>query len=213
MKQFVSALFLLVVAFNALPAAAAPTAEGASAFVDGVARQALAVINNQGLGKEQKRTQLEGLFSGSVDIPWVGRFVLGRFWRDATEAQRQRYLSEYGKFITANYAGRFAEYTGGSYTIKGATDDGDGKFTVTMQMTSPDNQQVLVNYRLHNAEKGGLKIFDVVVEGVSLLTTQRSEFAQVLGSKGLDELISQLANRTAPGGAVSAGDKVAGKQS
>ena len=61
---------------------------------------------------------------------------------------------------------------------------------------SSEGQPILVDYRIHKVD-ASFKIFDVVVEGVSLLTTQRTEFSSVLTNKGMDYLINQLAQKTA----------------
>lgn len=195
MRNLLFSFFLLAVAAVPFRSFAA-TVEDARATIDGIGSQALATISDKSLGKEQKEEKLQTLFSNAVDVPWVGRFVMGRYWKETTPEQQQKYLAEYDRFITANYAGRFADYTGGSYKILKTLDDGDGEFTVSMEIKSPDARQlVVVDYRLHDAS-GTLKIFDVVVEGVSLLTTQRAEFAQVLGNGGVDSLIGKMANHT-----------------
>jgi phospholipid transport system substrate-binding protein len=184
--------FLLLAFFAVSPfAAKAAGVEDARKMVDNIGSQALSTIESKG-SKDQKQAKLEKLFTGNVDIAWVGRFVMGRYWKQATAEQKSHYLREYQSFIVKNYAGRFADYTGGSYKVTNATDDGENQYTVTMQMKSPDGVEVLVDYRVHPADGGGLKIFDVVVEGVSLISTQRSEFASVLNNNGIDYLIKQL---------------------
>ena len=79
-------------------------------------------------------------------------------------------------------------------------DDGDGEYTVAMQMKSDENgsEPVDVNYRVRK-QGDTYKIFDVIVEGVGLLTTQRSEFSSVIADKGIDYLIDQLATKSKTG--------------
>ena len=148
------------------------------------------------MSKDQKQAKLEKILGGGIDIPWVGRFTLGHTWREASEEERKRYLKEYQSFWVKHYASRFAEYTGGSYKITG-TDEDDGQYTVRMTMTgTEDNRDVAVEYKLHLDENKQLKIYDVVVENVSMIATQRAEFASVISNKGLDYLIDQLAHRS-----------------
>ncbi len=188
----------LVCAMLAMPTSAnAAAVDDARAFVDKFGKSALTTIADQKLTKQAKQKKLEQLFATNVDIPWVGRFVLGRFWRTATDAQKAKYIKEYSGFVTTVYAARFAAYSGGSYKILDArADEEPGEFRVTMEIITPDNKKVQVDYRVHEAESKGLQFFDVVVEGVSMITTQRSEFSSLLSNKGLDYLIEQLANRT-----------------
>ncbi|MDE3060009.1 MAG: ABC transporter substrate-binding protein [Pseudomonadota bacterium] len=196
--------FLLVIAaalcLAFAPAAYAAPADDASHYIQGLGDQALAVISNKALDKNKKQAKLEKIFGDNVDFPWVGRFVMGRYWRQATDDQKTRYLKAYQKFLILHYTSRFTDYTSGTFKVLGVKDDGEGEFTVSMQMQSdePNSEPVLVDYRVRQAEKG-FEIFDVIVEGVSLIATQRSEFSSVITNRGIDYLIDQLAARSKTG--------------
>lgn len=190
-----AALMSAAVLFS-VPVRAASEAE-ASKYVESLGNQAIAIIKENKISKDQKQKKLEKIFSTNVDIPWVGRFVMGRFWRTATPEQQQRYLKEYENFVVTHYASRFAEYSGGKFAVTDAKKTGDGEFTISMKMETGDKgaEPVAVDYRVR-AGKGSFKVFDVIVEGVSMITTQRSEFGAILSDKGIDELISKLASKS-----------------
>lgn len=194
------ALLIAVVGICAAPPAQAALADDASKYIQGLGDQALAAITNPKFDKNGKQAALEKIFSDNVDFPWVGRFVMGRFWRQATDDQKARYLKEYQKFLILHYTSRFTDYTSGSFNVTGARDDGENEFTVSMQLKSsePNSEPVLVDYRVRQ-EAQGFKIFDVIVEGVSLITTQRSEFASVITNKDIDYLINELAEKSRTG--------------
>jgi len=181
------------------PAMAAPAT--ATDFVQSLGDQALATISNKDFDKGQKQAKLTKLFNENIDFQWIGRFVLGHAWREATAEQKTRYVAEYKKFLVLHYTSRFIDYTGGTFKVSGEKDDGDGEFTVGMQLKSndPDSEPVQVDYRVRKNPGTGFKIFDVIVEGVSLLATQRSEFASVISDKGLDYLIDQLEEKSSSG--------------
>lgn len=198
MKTVRTLSILLVAATGLFVSSAAPAVaaagDDAAAYVQNIGTQAVGVISNKALGKEQKKQKLEAVFSGSVDFQWVGRFVMGRYWKQATDAQKTRYLSEYEKFLLLNYTSRFANFSDGSFKVTASRDDGDGEYTVSTQMQTAevaDGEPIFVDYRIHKVDKS-FKIFDVIVEGVSLLTTQRTEFSSVINNKGVDYLIDQL---------------------
>lgn len=188
---------LIVLALLAfVPTASHASPQEASKFVQSVGDEAFAIIKDGSLDKDTKQKKLERVFAKSVDIPWVGKFVLGRYWRQASEQQRNRYVDEYRSFIITHYTSRFAKYSGGDFKITGSKPDGNGQYVVSMEITPPkEDQPILVDYRVHPG-KNGLQIFDVIVEGVSMITTQRSEFNSVLANKGIDGLISQLAKKS-----------------
>lgn len=196
------AILVASVFFAAAPVQAkmALTADDASKYVQSLADQALVTISDKTLTKEKKQDKLNKIFADNIDFNWVGRFVMGRYWRQATDDQKTRYLKEYQNFIILHYTSRFVEYTGGKFKITSTRDDGDGEFTVSMQMQSENDkgaEPVLVDYRVRKADKGAFKIFDVIVEGVSMLATQRSEFGSVIANNGIDHLIELLAAKSA----------------
>jgi len=194
MKRFFGLLLAATLSLGA-PASAGSGA-AATKYVESLGNQAIGIIANAKLNKQQKQTKLEKIFSDNVDIPWVGRFVMGRFWKQATPEQQKNYLREYEKFIITHYASRFAEYSGGKFNVTNTKIDSPDEYTVSMQMLSNEKnaEPVLVDYRVR-ASGGSYKVFDVIVEGVSMITTQRSEFGAVLNDKGIDYLTTQLANK------------------
>ena len=198
-KPLLATLLLALSLTFAAPDAVAAGTDEAGNYVEKLGTQAVNVISNKKLSKAQKQTALEKIFAENVDIPWVGRFVMGRFWRTATDDQKKRYLKEYQSFILTHYASRFAEYSSGTFTVTGKKEDGDNEYTVSMAMKAADDkaEPVLVDYRVRK-DGAGFKVFDVIVEGVSMITTQRSEFGAVLSDKGIDPLITLLANKSLP---------------
>jgi len=191
---------LFTVNVQASPAVAGGDAAGK--YIEKLGTAALATISDKSLDKAGKQTKLEGIFSDNVDFQWVGRFVMGRFWRTATDDQKTRYVAAYKKFLILHYTSRFTDYTSGTFKVTNVRDDGNGEFTVSMQIKGSGDkatgEPVLVDYRVR-AQDNGFKIFDVIVEGVSLISTQRSEFSSVLTKNGVDYLIDQLIAKTKTG--------------
>ncbi len=170
-------------------------ADEATAFIDGIGQEVVGILGNASMNDASKETALRGLFQKHVDVDWIGRFVLGKYWRTASPAQQQRYLEGYRGFVIKSYTSKFKEYTGSeTYKIKGSIQDAQGRNIVTMELLRPGEASVMVDYKIRR-EDNELRIFDIVVEGVSLITTQRSEFASVVSRKGLDYLIEQLQKR------------------
>jgi len=213
LRRFAFVMIAVAFAYSAgVGVAQAAPGDDAGKYIQGLGDQALVVITNQHFNPNQKQKALEKIFSDNVDFPWVGRFVMGHFWRQATDEQKARYLKEYQKFLILHYTSRFTRYSSGTFKVTSAKDDGDGEFTVSMQLQSdePNSEPVLVDYRVRQ-EDGGFRIFDVIVEGVSLITTQRSEFASVITNNGIDYLIDQLAAKSKSGDMDMGDGKAAGK--
>lgn len=172
--------------------AQAATTQQASAFINQVGAETVGILTGV-KDKSKKQSALSKIFDGNVDFPWVARFVMGRYWREATEGQKSRYVQEYQRFLVRHYAVLFSEYDGGSFNVTYARDDGDDEFSVGMQVQAgaQSSDKVLIDYKVRYAG-GSFKIFDVVIEGVSMLTTQRSEFASIISNHDIDYLIDML---------------------
>lgn len=190
MKRFLLSM-LVVAGLGMTPSLAAASPEGAKSFVDTVAKQVITVAKADS-STSTKEAKIQSIFSDKVDINFIARFVLGKHWRSASPAQQSAYVAAYRPFILKNYATKLAKYSGQSYELKNARTDGDAN-VVTMVIHDTDGEDINVDYRLRG--DGGYRIVDIVVEGVSLLTTQRSEFNSIVESKGIDGLIAALKSK------------------
>lgn len=189
---------LLIVAFSLCFAthAMAATPEDAKNYARSIGDKVLGVLDDAHVSDSDKLTQLQALFVDVVDVNWVGRFVLGQYWRQATPEQQQEYIAAYGTFLVKNYTSNFAEYGGERFDVTTSREEREGEFFVRTEILRKAGQPVLVDYRVRSDDKGGFKVFDIIVEGVSLISTQRSEFASVVSRQGLDTLINLLKRKT-----------------
>lgn len=177
--------------------ALAASADDAKAYASNIGDKVLDVMNDDATANAKKLSQLETLFVDVVDVDWVGRFVLGRHWRATDEAQRDAYLDAYRDFLIKHYTSRFAEYSGETFTVEDAVQRREGEYMVRMNIQRPQGQApVIVDYMLReNGES--FKVFDIIVEGVSLISTQRSEFDSVVARNGVEKLTEMLKTKTA----------------
>lgn len=136
-----------------------------------------------------------------VDFDRASHWVLGRYWRRATADQRQRFIHEFKTLLVRFYSNALAEYARGHEVQRNMitflplrADDGARDVTVRSLVHQPNGTSVAVNYELHR-EPGGWKVYDVTVEGISMVTTYRSSFAEEIRKGGIDGLIDTLAER------------------
>ena len=168
----------------------------ATAFANDLGHKALAIITDQSQAKDTKRASLETLFQENVDIDWIGKFVLGRFWRSATPEQQQQYLANYKTFLIKHYTSNLADFTDANFEVTKVMPADNGGNVVVMHLKRPKAEDTIVNYTIRAKEDGKLAVYDIAVEGVSMITTQRSEFNSVASSKGIDFLIAELGRRS-----------------
>ena len=193
----VAACFLILAV--ALPARPAAAAADPAAVITDLGNQALEVLGSK-VGPNQRVARFRQLFSADFDVPGIARFVLGRYWRVATAAQQQEFVRLFADYIAIAYSNRLAEYSGETMRVIGSRADQDGSI-VSSEIVRANGPPAKVDWRLTRAN-GNYKISDVVVEGVSMAVTQRSEFASVIQRNGgqVEGLIAALRQKTEAAG-------------
>jgi phospholipid transport system substrate-binding protein len=179
------------------PSVEAADAEAAKVFVRGLANEAIQVMGNKGAPSPERIAKFRELFKRGFDVETIGRFVLGRYWREATEAEQREYLRLFEDLIVHTYAGRFSEYSGETLTVTDARPDEDRITLVMSQVNRTQGPPIRLDWRIAERD-GSFKIVDVVVEAVSMSVTQRSEFASVIqrGGGRVQSLIAALRDKT-----------------
>ena len=201
-RHLIMGAALLAFSSWALPPAFAQSADsGASAFIQKLGNEAINAFANKSQPRPQAMAKFKELLNDGFDVPYIGRWVLGRYWNQATPQQQQEYLRLFEQLIVKTYAERFLEYSGETFKITGARPEGDTDTMVTTQVIRPNGPPVAVDWRVRKRD-GSYKIIDVVVEGVSMGVTQRQEFASVIQQNGgrIDGLIQALRQKTSQAG-------------
>lgn len=181
-----------------LAAGPAALAQGgdATAFVRQFGSQLVAVLDGPGSAAE-KRSQLEPLIAGAVDIEAIGRFCLGRYWRTATPQQQQEYQRLFNQVLMNNIAGRLGEFRGVTFTMTSTAQREGGTFVGTT-ITRPNQQPNDVQWVVSTAS-GRPRIIDVVAVGTSLRLTQRNDYASFIARNGdnVDALLNAMRRQAA----------------
>ena len=157
--------------------------DAAKGFIQKLGDEAVGTIAATQNDEDARLRQFRGLLNENFDVPGIGRFVLGRYWRIATPEQRDEYLKLFEESIIRTYARRFSDYSGETVSVDKARRDGEDFILVDSLIQRPSGGPVAVTWRLLD-QGGTFKIVDVVVEGVSMSVTQRSDFSSVIQSGG-----------------------------
>ncbi|HEY8096398.1 MAG TPA: ABC transporter substrate-binding protein [Methylobacter sp.] len=129
------------------------------------------------------------------DFERMSRVTLGKYWTQATPEQKTAFIKEFRSLITHTYSSALSKYRDQTIEYKpfvAVTDDSDVK--VKSLIMQSGGSAIPVDYLL---EKGGdeWKVFDVNIDGISLVTTYRGQFASIIRQNGMDELIHQLVEK------------------
>lgn len=169
-----------------------------SEFIRSLAERAITTLTTEGKTTEMRRDQFRDLFREGFAINGIARFVLGRYWRRASEDDRIEYLALFEDVIVNTWADRFSSYSGEKFTVQNAVDapsahEAERVAIVRSLFFSDPQTPIRIDWRV--ASRGDIyKITDVMVEGISMANTQRDEFASVIrnNSGQIDALLEIL---------------------
>ncbi len=166
--------------------ARAESAEDAKRLVESLAEKAVTALSARDVEREERVRRFRALLKENFDIEVIGRWVLGRYWPEATAAPREEFHTLYERMIVNTYVDRFTEYSGEKLSVINAAEIATDDILVRSQLVrATAGPPVQVDWRVHAREQR-LRIIDVIVEGVSMGQTQRSEFASVIRQGGGD---------------------------
>lgn len=170
----------------------AVSTDQARSLVQNVTTQVIALIKQPGAA-QSKAGQLKSIMSQNVDMRQVAGAALGRYARGATPSQRDRYVAAYEDYVARTYADRFSEYGGETISINGAQDYGR-KGVVVDSAVNANGQVISIKWQVRDDRSGQPKINDIIVEGLSMISSQQSEFEQMIqqGGGDLDAFITRL---------------------
>ncbi|MDX1574776.1 MAG: ABC transporter substrate-binding protein [Kiloniellales bacterium] len=193
----------LAVALSISPLARseAETEHPASTFLDTMRERAISGLTDNTRSDEEREALFRGLLNETFDIQRIGRFVVGRYWRQADAKDQEAFLKAFEDAIVQRFLPLFAQYKGEQLIIgEGRPDTKNPKFTVvTSTYIDAQGREVKTDWRLLQRD-GKYKVFDVLVEGVSMAITLRSEYASVIKQRGgLPGLVVLLREKLAKG--------------
>lgn len=195
----VIALSAALLVFAAAPASAASTASAPSAvFVQKLGDTALMSLTSKKMDRGTRENRVRDILQKNFDIAAIGKFALGTHWRDISDAQRGEYMKLFENMIVQTYTTRFEDYAGQTLKVSGATASGSTDFLVDSQVIQKDGPPINLQWRVRQKD-GGFRVVDVVVEGVSMSVTQRSDFAAVIQNGGgkVEALLASMRDRAA----------------
>lgn len=166
-------------------AAGSEAGEGAQKFIQSMAGRAIGFLGDNSLNADQKKAAFRNILQDSFDMKTIGRFTLGRYWRVATPEQRKDYQALFEKMVINVYSERFSEYKGQKFEARGFRSEGENDTLVTSFIIPTEGPEIQVDWRVRH-KNGTYKIVDIIVEGVSMSVTQRSDFSSVIQRGGGD---------------------------
>jgi phospholipid transport system substrate-binding protein len=156
-----------------------------------IVRQDPDVIHDEG----RLRVIANEVIFSRVDFDTLSRWVLGKYWRTASPQQRTAFIAEFREMILRSYLRSVSAYRdNGVRFLQPRSDREKGLAVVNAEIDQPDGPVAHVTFRMRRVTEEW-KIYDVAVEGISLVATHRTSFSQQIRSDGMDSLIARMRAR------------------
>ena len=125
------------------------------------------------------------------------QLAVGRNWRDASDVQKKSLTDEFRRLLVRTYSTSLSQYRNQTIEVKPLKiAAADTEVVVKTQVIQPGGQPIPIDYSLENGSNGW-KVYDVLIDGVSLVTNYRSSFNTEIQKNGIDGLVKSLAERNA----------------
>ncbi|MCW5592039.1 MAG: ABC transporter substrate-binding protein [Burkholderiales bacterium] len=194
---------LFALAVTALALAAGATAFAQELAPDALARKSidevLAVIRSDKELQNGNPKKLHALVEEKIlphfDFNRMTRLAVGRNWAQASDAQKEALTREFQTLLVRTYSTSISQYRNQTIDVKPAkVAPGDKDTVVKTVVNQPGGQPIPIDYAMERTDKGW-KVYDVMVDGVSLVTTYRGSFNEQVQKGGVDGLVKTLADR------------------
>lgn len=174
-------------------ACCAADCEQAKTFMQNIGNSVIALLTNKDISDKQRADQFREILDRDFNGKAIGKFVLGKYWKQASEQEQKEFLKLFKETTVISYATRFKAYTSEKFEVLSCREEPDGGLTVPSRIVRPNGQLIPIDWKLFEKE-GKFQIYDVKLEGISMSVTQRSEFSSVIQKGGgkVSALLNEL---------------------
>ena len=143
----------------------------------------------------QRRHMLEEIAAGRFDYAEMSKRVLGSYWKPLTETQRKEFVEVYKGFLSDRYAGKIEDYSGRKQDVGYLSERIEGSYAEVRTELRSDKTTLPMDYRLLMRD-GRWSAYDIIIDGVSLVSNYRSQFQKIIRESSFEELVNKLRERS-----------------
>lgn len=169
--------------------------ESPGTFLQAYSDRSIRMLTEPGVDQERREARFRVLLGEGFDLPTIGAFVLGRYARTTAADQRRAFLDVFQDAMAQRFVPLFSKHPNERlHVVREYVSEADPRSTFVMAtITQPEGQPIKTEWRIRKRD-GRYKIVDVIIEGVSMLVTLRSEYTSVIARNDgrVDALIEQL---------------------
>ena len=193
----IGALILGLMVFGLSSHLSAETGSATEAM-KGTIDQALKVLRDESLKAPERARErleiLEGIIAKRFDYKEMGKRTLGKHWGKLSEADRDEFVHLFQRFLSKTYAGNVEGYSGGQ--VEYLKERRKGDFAEVQTAVTSEKSTISIYYRMLKSSNAW-KVYDVVLDGVSLVKNFRSQFGRIIEAESVEGLLERLRTKTA----------------
>jgi phospholipid transport system substrate-binding protein len=199
MQSIMLALSVMMMSFSPanaeeMPAPQAQVKQASDKMLDALAEHKTELETNP----DKIYELVEDILMPHFDFEKMSKLALGKNWRSADDEQQARFVDEFRLLLIRTYSTAMLEYTDEEIRFLPFRDDLSRKrVSVPMEVVQPSGPSIPMSLSLYQNKSGDWKVYDVKIDGISLVTNYRSSFAKEIRKGGMDKLIEDLAERNA----------------
>ncbi len=198
MKQFKTVFFVLLAIFIFSPlnnTAASPAQDQLKGSIDNI----LETLRDPSLkgdeNRENRRASLRKIIYKRFSFAKMSQLCLGRHWRKRSDEEKKVFIEMFGQLLEESYVSRIESYK--DETVVFLKEDMRGNKAKVYTKIITDTIEIPMDYRMYKREDGQWMVYDLVVEGVSLVGNYRSQFDQILHRDPYEKLVETIKKKLA----------------
>ncbi len=199
-RYFAKLLVPILCVLLTAPALAAAAEHPAQALVQKTSQEIMARLEKEESVVRSESDRLYQIVEEMVlphfDFTAMSTWVLGKYWRQATPDQKKRFTEEFKMLLVRTYSNALLEAIGKTITylpLKSSKPDAD-EVTIRTEVEQKGGFPIPIDYKMHH-KNNDWKVYDVVIDNISLVANYRTSFAKEVKENGIDKLIKDIANR------------------
>jgi len=165
-------------------------AQSPTEYIRGILNRVMTIQNNDSLSRQERGGQIHQIVSRSFDFNQMAKDVLGQTYNQLSSGQRNEFIATFQYLFQDSYTRMVLNYLKQENIEYGQARQEGGKARVETVIKRP-NESIPVTYLMHSAS-GGWILYDVIVDGVSILATYRTQFANVIRTNSFNFLIDKM---------------------
>jgi len=187
-------LFLILAAGIALTVANIAAADASPTdAVRGSVDSILTLLQNKELDQATRRKEMRKVISERFDFRAMSQRTLATNWKKASKEQQQEFVQLFAQLIENTYIGRVEAYTDEKVDFPGEKVKGKKAVVETLILTA--TADIPIDYKVYQKKNGEWWVYDVIIEGISLISNYRSSYQEIVKKEGIDGLIAKMKDK------------------